>query len=280
MSPAQSQPAVIRLTARWQRIAAWSALAAPLLAAGAALLARRLDAEDVQRALVVCHFALIGLGLVLAVLALVLWLRERVSGVIVPATLGLVLGIAFALTAGRTWLAPALNPAASTVQWQPYVSTEGHFSVLFPGAPVGRAIGPPGGFQAHDVAASLPDGSIFGVTWVNTPGLSGTRDNGQVLLDAIIANRSGSGQVLSQRPLTFDRYPGHELRLRVPTATGPGLLISRDFVIGGRSYQLLVQLAEADEKRRGPEIELFFGSFRLVSADAGPATRPPATTQP
>ena len=62
-------------------------------------------------------------------------------------------------------------------------------------------MGPAGGFQAHDVAATLPDGSIFGVTWLNTPGLSGAAENGQALLDAIVAHRSGTGQILSQRPL-------------------------------------------------------------------------------
>jgi hypothetical protein len=272
--PPESEPS--GSTARWQRVAAWSALAVPLLAAGAALLARRAEAGGVRRGLVGVHFGLVALGFVLAVVALAMRARRRVPGVMAPAVLGLVLGIAFAATAGRTWLAPARSAA----QWQPYVSSEGRFAVLFPGEPVGRAVGPAGGFQAHDVSAALPDGSIFGVTWLHTPGLRGTADNGQILLDAIVARRAGTGQVLSQRALTFDRHPGRELRLRVPTTTGPNLLVSRDYVIGARSYQLLVQLPEADEKRRGAEIDVFFESFRLVTAETKRAIRPPETTQP
>ena len=195
------------------------------------------------------HFGLVALGIVLAVVAIVLWLRRRATGVIVPALVALVLGVAFASMAGRTWLAQGRKTAASDVHWQPYVSTEGRFAAIFPGPPVGRAVGPAGGFQAHDVAATLPDGSIFGVTWLDTPGLTGA--NGRTLLNAILARRSGTGQVLSERPLSFQTHPGHELRLRVPTNTGPNLLISRDYVVGPRSYQLLVQMPEADEKRRG-----------------------------
>jgi hypothetical protein len=277
----RKQAAAFRSRGRFPRFAAWGALAAPLLAAGAALLARRADDERTQRVLTDVHFGLVALGIVLAVVAIVLWLRRRATGVIVPASVALALGVAFASTAGRTWRVPCRKTAASDVHWQPYVSTEGRFAAIFPGPPVGRAVGPAGGFQAHDVAATLPDGSIFGVTWLDTPGLSGAAaDNGQTLLNAILARRSGTGQVLSQRPLSVQTHPGHELRLRVPADAGPNLLISRDYVVGPRSYQLLVQLPESDEKRRGREIELFFESFRLIPADFSQASSRPAATLP
>jgi hypothetical protein len=274
---APDQPATSRSYGSPPRFAAWSALAAPLLAAGAALLARRVDDEGSQRALTAVHFGLIALGIGLAVVAIVLWLRRKTAGVIVPALVALVLGVAFASMAGRTWLAPG-RKTASDVHWQPYVSTEGRFAVIFPGPPVGRAVGPAGGFQAHDVSATLPDGSIFGVTWLTTPGLNVSAGNGQVLLDAIVARRSGTGRVLSQRSLSFQNHPGHELRLRVSTAGGHSLMISHDYVIGPRSYQLLVQLPEADEQRRAREIELFFESFRLIPGEARSTSQP--TTQP
>ena len=276
---ARKEPAASRSRGRYPRFVAWGALAAPLLAAGAALLARRAGDEGTQRGLTGAHFGLVALGIVLAVVATVLWLRRRAAGVIVPALVALVLGVAFALMAGRTWLAPGRETAASDVHWQPYVSTQGRFAVIFPGPPVGRAVGPAGGFQAHDVVATLPDVSIFGVTWLETPGLSGAAaDNGQTLLNAILARRSGTGQVLSQRPLSVQTHPGHELRLRVPANPGPNLLISRDYIVGPRSYQLLVQLPEADEKRRGREIELFFESFRLIPGEARGTSQP--TTHP
>ena len=258
-------------------ILAWSALAAPLLAAGTALFARRVDDAAVRRVLIGVHFGLLALWIVLAVSGLALWKRRKTPGVLVPTLLALLLGVAFGATAGRTWLARGRN-AASDIHWQPYVSTDGRFAVIFPGPSVGRAVGPAGGFQAHDVSATLPDGSIFGVTWLNTPGLNVAAGNGQLLLNAIVARRSGTGQVLSQRAITFQNQPGHELRLRVPTDRGPNLMISRDYVIGPRSYQLLVQLPETDEERRAREIELFFESFRLIPGEARSTTQP--TTQP
>src|SRR5437763_7835892 len=93
---ARKEPAASRSHGRYPRFTAWGALAAPLLAAGAALLARRAGDERTQRALTGVHFGLVALGIVLAVVAIVLWLRRKTAGMIVPAAAALLLGVTFA----------------------------------------------------------------------------------------------------------------------------------------------------------------------------------------
>jgi hypothetical protein len=114
----------------------------------------------------------------------------------------------------------------------------------------------------RQVLALLPEGSSFAVTWFDVPGATDRPAANEVLLNALADQRARTGRLLSQRSITLDGYPGRELRLEMTTRHGTALLISRDYLIGGRLYQVMAEVPRTYATQRTGEVVKFFDSFR------------------
>lgn len=169
-------------------------------------------------------------------------------------------------------LAIATNPPLQMAQsiWKPFSSSEGGFSVLFPGAPKTTQemiqYGSELSTELHLFAVDRPQESIvYIVGYADFPfDLSKqTPESISGLFDSVRDGQlqSGQGKLLAEREIQIAGYPGREIKYQEPD----GLIgRSRMYAVAGRLYQVLVLVAPSKEKYLTRSIEGFFNSFQLL----------------
>jgi hypothetical protein len=171
-------------------------------------------------------------------------------------------------------------PGCQSRDWHQLRSDDGRFSVLIPARPSER-------IQTHD---DTPVGPItvrmftaqveagqpaYTVAYSDYPETMLERTNPKEILDrAVEAAVGNDGKLDSQKSSPLDAYPGRSVSARVPA----GLEYEgRLYLVGRRLFQLSVVsppgagLAQARQR--------FFGSFKLLSPGAPPASSAATTNE-
>jgi hypothetical protein len=149
--------------------------------------------------------------------------------------------------------------------WQPFDSTEGHFSVLMPTKPE---------LQTRDIHAENGDAKYYRYSAVNHIGLFSVmyfvhpveaKDDAErearlkLMCSGIIENLDGE--------VTFDRqgkvygYPGREFVIKKAEDGSENVYQWKVFVVGNRLYQLAVTTEQKDSE--STDVAKFFNSFAL-----------------
>jgi hypothetical protein len=184
------------------------AAAASIIAFVLGTLTREQAAEDLTtaRILIGVNWSLIFLGFILAVVAMASMRRQGTKSALPSALLGLLLNAAgIAAIVYYFLIVPNHRSAGgghdskryeiSAQQWKNYSSAEGRFAIQLPGEPRVITIEPPANddsprLKSRQASVALPDGSVFGVTWVDPPVLeSASPAEAESLLDSLVAHR-------------------------------------------------------------------------------------------
>ena len=156
--------------------------------------------------------------------------------------------------------------------WKPFESSDGGFTISFPGKP---------GFQTQPVQTALAPlvnhihgldigVAFFAVAYADVP-VSVSLTDRELINRALDAGRdralAGTGdKLISEAPLTLDGYTGRY----VLSSHEGGLTHSQSYVVGNRLYQLDVV---SDDYRNSPAedqkffadlVKRFFNSFKLT----------------
>jgi hypothetical protein len=156
--------------------------------------------------------------------------------------------------------------------WKPFESTEGGFTIAFPGKP---------GFQIQTVEAAIGNlfnktygldigVCFFAVSFADYPAPVPLHDK-ELINRSLDAGRdralAGTGsKLISEAPLTLDGYIGRY----VLSADGEGMTHNQSYVVGNRFYQVSVRTDDyrnspaADQKFFKDLVNRFFTSFKLT----------------
>lgn len=156
--------------------------------------------------------------------------------------------------------------------WKPFESTDGGFTVAFPGKPgfhtqTVEANAGPLANQFHGLDIGV---AVFAVTFADIP-LPAPSSDRELIDHALDAGRDRAlartgGKLISESPLTLDGYIG-----RYILSSAPGSLThTQSYFVGKRLYQIIVV---TDDYRNSPAedqkffkdlINRFFTSFKLT----------------
>jgi hypothetical protein len=179
-----------------------------------------------------------------------------------------------------TIIRPAAQPASVTgitatppanaddeKTWCMFTSPEGHFRVQLPELPrvdrhtLATEKGP---VDLHVVSADQTGvGVSYGVCYsdLEGPGVADGRDGAAEVLararEAMV--KLLEGQVLEERPITLQGYPGLELTVH---SQDKGMAVARVFCVGDRFFQVLAVGKDANVLQQ--PVRSFLDSFRLV----------------
>jgi len=153
----------------------------------------------------------------------------------------------------------------STVQWQPFTSDKGGFTVTMPGKPTEQKQTlntAAGNIDTYLFSTALNNGANYTVSYLDLPkGAEALPES--VLLEAIAGGIAGDdrGKLLSERVIKLDNYNGRELKVQ---SQAKSIVLHRAFVVKGRIYQIAVEVPAASEERLAGDMERFLNSFKLL----------------
>jgi hypothetical protein len=156
--------------------------------------------------------------------------------------------------------------------WQPFASPQGDFTVLMPGEPsatpaatttVGSLLVSIEGFvvQRYDNTVQYLVTRIDFPEDLNTEGI----DPNQFL--AAMQNQivqQTNGQVLQERTVMVDNYPGRELKLQTTDRDRVYILTNRLYWVGRKLYQISVTVPQDLEPSLAGSSAGFLDSFKLA----------------
>ncbi|MEB3179609.1 MAG: hypothetical protein VKL59_11325 [Nostocaceae cyanobacterium] len=170
----------------------------------------------------------------------------------------------FPLVASAQIPPPAMQIAQSV--WKQFASTEGGFTVLFPGIPQEAAVPlntPSGQVSLRIFAADRPGQAAYFVSYADFPAAV-LRYDPNTLLNGVVngAVRNVQGTILSQQAINVAGFPGRETRVQ---AAGGKILRYRTFLVNQRLYQIVVETTPGAEMNLTGSIQGFFNSFKLLA---------------
>jgi len=181
-----------------------------------------------------------------------------------------------ALLAGcsRVQAPVATVPTTQTSQpsvWQTVESTEGRFSVLFPGLHRKQITKPPEHRAATAYICAAPGNRSFMVVFEDPPGfaeqlakappLERARMIQEGLEDGLDGTLKAAKQVLSREVIALGQHTDREIEVELPDGT---FLRQRIYSVDGRIY--MVSVGGPKAALRSGDAENFFGSFKLTAA--------------
>lgn len=169
---------------------------------------------------------------------------------------------------------PPPPPAPASMAWAEFVSKETNFSVLLPAQPaLTESPNPAGGMDWLFTVFKFEINYMVRASYL--PLSSKTLRKPDELFEVITRNdvKSVSGQLLEEKPLTLQGFPGREVRFK--TASGQ-IAIDRMYLVGSLLYRVDVLVSESMVD--APEVKRFLDSFKLLQArkDFVPPPPPPA----
>ena len=183
------------------------------------------------------------------------------------------------LVMGQTGTAnPALSVDANPNAWKRFVSAEGRFTAVFPGAPrvADETIGsPPLTFVVHKT--QLTSLAEYGVIYSDYPRAFIEQTSPDVILDqgAKGAVAEVNSQLLSVSSITVNGYPARLLKERMPNGT---IMHAKMVLVGRRLYQAAITTPKEDGASRETLsiykaiAERFLNSFEIINTSLPPAT--------
>jgi hypothetical protein len=162
--------------------------------------------------------------------------------------------------------------------WKEYSSTEGGFSILFPGAPSesSQLVDAAPGVQFKLRIYSLKTQAEYGVMYADYPIPVGDPAVAKRVLDngAKGAVASVNSELLEIQEIALDGHPGRYLKERMP---GGELMRVKMLLVGQRMYQVAITTpreegASAERvKQYEAMADKFLNSFKLMKKDEKPA---------
>jgi hypothetical protein len=216
--------------------------------------------------LVYVGWAMIGLGVLAGAFALARMRTDGRRGILVQATLGLAMNLAFAggIVYFRFVKPSPTGPGAPLVaagDWRTYAPDGWGISVLLPGTPAEQTRQADSGVVQHAANIKQWDGTWFGVDWIDVPGLNAaTADD---FLTAATEDFKKSATLKDARPMTNAGYPGRDSTWALPTGA---TIRRRMFVVGSRAYTVMAGVAESEAAGRAGDLERFFESVKITGA--------------
>jgi predicted Ser/Thr protein kinase len=161
---------------------------------------------------------------------------------------------------------PPTTPRGQPVPpgWQKFSSPAGRFSVLLPGAPSEETLNQEtelGIVPTHNHTV-LGGKTMYRVSYADFPGIVFEADQVDKALEGAqkgIVNGVPGCKVLRQQDITLAGNRGREVDIEVPNIQC--LARVRAYLVGGRLYTVIMRVP--DSTPSPPEMETFFGSFRL-----------------
>jgi hypothetical protein len=153
--------------------------------------------------------------------------------------------------------------AADAPEWKEFVSKEGRFKVLMPGAPKQDKAETESDFGKGLLHMNVAQAgmAIYGANYVDFPAevkkapLKQVYDSSR---DGAVANMAG--KLASEKDVKLGEYPGREIRIEV--GEGKRLFRARVFLIEQRLYQVVV--FGAPEVAASKDADKFLDSFKLA----------------
>jgi hypothetical protein len=171
---------------------------------------------------------------------------------------------------GNTGGGPRPNPGGKTPAWQEFNSTEGGYSVQFPGMPVEKSDDiptPAGKVKATAQVLELDQGREFGVAYFDGPAGTAIPD---AALDTILElmAKENKAAIKSTKKITLGGNSGREALLESPK---DGFARIRVFRAGNRAY-LLFGTWDPTKGGTPADADTFMNSFRFTggSGNADP----------
>ena len=163
----------------------------------------------------------------------------------------------------------APSKPAPAIDWKPYTSKEGRFTVLMPVATPTQMKQnlktPVGEMELNVVGAELPNNQGGYAVIYNDLPESITQQPGaeQMILDNAAmgaqTNVPGAKVIGDPKKITLEGSPGRELTLEAPLV---GKMIVRVYIVKGRQYQVIAR--GSNERLSSKETQLFLDSFKLA----------------
>ena len=159
-------------------------------------------------------------------------------------------------------MAMASGPVAVSQGWQNYKSPAGHYSILMPCSPTTETtptetdLGP----IALQKASCATNALFTTVIYYDVPATLGASPDEflTVTADALVKG-SGFVEKAARKKITIDGHPGVEIIGESQDASS--FVRARYYLVGSRIYLVMVGTALSDAAT--PEIDSFFGSFKL-----------------
>lgn len=168
---------------------------------------------------------------------------------------------------------PRTAEEANPASWKEYSSTEGRFSVLFPGTPnVETQTINAGGDQLKMYMHSLRTFAVYGVLYADYPIHVNDANRAKQVLDSMVkvAVEEGKAELLNVVDISVGGHPGRLLRERLP---GGNILTLKMILVGSRMYQVIFNMPEVEttpDQRKAYEqfASKFLDSFKLTGQTA------------
>jgi hypothetical protein len=152
-------------------------------------------------------------------------------------------------------------PAPALAGWKPF-SPDGKFTVLMPGVPVEQPPVTNSEFEAKkfSIRTAMSHVSGLAIAYADQPNRPVQSDPNKIM-DALReqAKVDLRGQLLSEKPITLQGYPGRELRLSIPDGYEA---LQRIYLVDKRLYSLIV--IAGSKGLDSPEAKKFLDSFQVT----------------
>jgi hypothetical protein len=152
-------------------------------------------------------------------------------------------------------------PGPALAGWKPF-SPDGKFTVLMPGTPVEQPPVTNSEFEAKkfSIRTAMSHVSGLAIAYADQPNRPVQTDPSKVL-DALReqAKTDLRGQLLSEKAITLQGYPGRELRLAIPDGYEA---LQRIYLVDKRLYSLIV--IAGSKGLDSPEAKKFLDSFQVT----------------
>lgn len=192
------------------------------------------------------------------------WTAARRAGLSIGVTVacwGLLLVFLNTVLNGRT----LFNAEAA---WREFTSTDGGYSISMPGNPIEQTQSvdtAAGSVDLHSVSLDDRTGTYIAM-YSDFPANVVQQSDPQALLDAsrdgAVAN--SKGQLINDRKISTDQFPGREIQVSVPADIGQSasLIVDRYYLVDQRLYQTMVIMQNAQAPSN--DALKFLDSFKLL----------------
>ncbi len=147
--------------------------------------------------------------------------------------------------------------------WRAFSPPGGRFSILLPGPAVEQIPKTTTGFEAkkYTIVSAMSNFSGLSVAYADQPDRSGFQADTNKIFDALReqARVDLRGQLLGEKQITLQGYPGRELRFLI--ADGHTVL-QRIYLVNKRLYSLLI--IAGSKGIDSPDAERFMNSFKVL----------------
>jgi len=161
-------------------------------------------------------------------------------------------------------IAAILIPQFVKPEWKEFISSDGGYSVLFPGTPIEQTQQVntvDGAINMHFIEFNGKTFSYF-TGYVDYPESLFYRETADEILDGMRDRGVSKNILLSEDILSLDGDPGRDLKVQM--SGGKYIKYQRIYLVEHRAFQIIAVVAVKDEDNKSYYIKKFLDSFKLI----------------